>query len=359
MLFLDFETRSTVDLGKCGADVYSKHPSTEILCMGYAFDEGPIEIWTPKSEEPFDVFLFAAVEREDVSRATAQNCFIAHNAAFEISIWNHVGVTKYGFPPVRTNQFMCTLSMAYAMALPGKLEGAAAALGIENGKDIPGHRLMLQLAQPRDALPDGTFTWWEDDQKFERLYQYCRQDVAVEREIFKRLMKLSDEEQKVWLLDQEINSRGIQVDLKAVNAAIELVKSEKNRLDSSIRHITNNAVATCTATAQLTNWLRFRGVELSGVAKSDVATLLEKDGLPDDCRSALLLRQEAAKTSTAKLEMMRDGVGSDGRIRGLTQYHGASTGRFAGRRIQVHNFPRPKISQDEIENVFEILEAVE
>src|SRR3954462_7852810 len=223
---------------------------------GFAFDDEPVEIWTPKRQDPLDVFLACAVEPSVDGGSTAQPIFIAHNAPFEIAIWNGVGVEKYGFPPIVPEQFMCTMAMAYAMALPGSLDGASAAVGIKDGKDMAGHRLMMQLSQPRDEI-DGKVTWWEDEVKFERLYNYCAKDVAVERELYKRLVKLSESERKVWLLDQKINSRGVTIDRKAVSAAIRLVKNEKDRCDTDMRRVTNGAVASCNATAQLTNWLRF------------------------------------------------------------------------------------------------------
>lgn len=344
MIFLDFETRSTVDLTKCGAHVYAAHPSTDIMCMGYAFDDEPVEMWNPSTDPPLDLLLNAETTP-----------IVAHNAAFEIEIWNTVGVKKYGFPPLKPENFICTMAAAYAMALPGSLEKAAAALGIEDGKDVKGHRLMLQLSQPRSLEADGSPVWWEGEDKFKRLYEYCAKDVAVEREVYKRVVPLSEKEREVWFLDQEINQRGITVDVRAVRAAIRLVQAEKTRLDSEMRRVTGNQVATCSAVAQLKDWLKFRGFETAGIAKADVTELLDRTDLPTDIRTVLTLRQEAAKTSTAKLEMLISGLGKDGRIRGLYQYHGANTGRFAGRRFQGHNLPRPMNSQEVIESVFEIL----
>ncbi len=381
MIFLDFETRSSVDLPKQGLHIYASHPSTEILCACYAFDDGPVQLWKKGDFEPYDLF-FEIAERQSICIAEQQMrmvvekgtaaelglsppptlvahnaplpTIVAHNAPFELAIWNGVGVKKYGWPRIEVSDFLCTMAMAYAMALPGSLEKASAAVGIEGGKDMAGHRVMMQLSQPKDEI-DGKIVWYDDAAKFQRLYEYCAKDVETERELYKRLVHLSPEERKVWLLDHEINNRGVQIDLKSVAAAIALVKAEKIRLDAEIRIVTSNQVATCTATAQLKAWLKSMGVECDGVAKADVLALLES-AIPDACKAALLLRQEAAKTSTAKLEAMVKGAGSDGRVRGLTQYHGASTGRFSGRRLQVQNFPRPMISQQDIEHVFEILE---
>jgi DNA polymerase len=347
-LHADFETRSTVDLKTSGADVYARHPSTDINCFGFAFDEEPPIII--KRGEP----LPKRVEEQIRSGGT----LIAHNAAFELVIWNNVCVPKYGWPKLNANQCECTMAMSYAMAIPASLEKAAAAMGINQQKDMTGQRVMLQLARPRDTAPDGSPIWWEEKdapEKFEKLYAYCKQDIEVERELKKRLMQLSPKEKTVWLLDQKINQTGVRVDIKAVRAAIGIIELEKKRLDLAIRDVTNNAVATCTAVAQLTDWIKFQGIDLDGVAKADILYLLSKDHLPEPVRQALLLRQEAAKSSTAKLNSMLNRVCPDGRIRGIFQYHGAATGRWAGRGIQPQNFPRNSISQDDIEGVFKIL----
>lgn len=344
----DFETRSACDLKTAGADVYARHPSTEILCFGFKFDDEPTELI--KKGEPLPQRVTTHIQ--------SGGTFIAHNAPFELAIWNHTCVPKYGWPSLSVEQTFCTMAMAYSMALPGSLEKAAAATGIDQQKDMAGSRIMLQLAQPREILPWGEIVWWEDPVKFERLYEYCKQDILVEAELYKRLLKLSDSERKIWLLDQKINQRGIQIDIKAANAAIEMVELEKKRFDMEIQKVTDNYVPTCNATKCLTDWIRFQGVSVDGVAKSDVIDLLANENLPEKVRKALLLRQEAAKSSTAKLKSMLSRADETGRVRGIFQYHGAGTGRWAGRGIQPQNFPRNVISQKEIEDVFEILERV-
>jgi DNA polymerase len=343
----DFETRSAANLKKCGAHAYAADLTTDILCMGYANEGGPVQIWHPGLYPDLPHFFD---EIDDVT-------LIAHNAPFEHSIWNFVGVRRYGFPEIKIENMVCTMAMAYAMALPGSLDNAAAAMGLAHQKDMQGRRIMLQLSQPREIL-NGEPTWWTDSVKFERLYNYCKQDVQVERELYKRLLQLSPREREVWLMDQRINERGVAVDLPLVHTALQLVETEKVRLDQRMKQVTQNSVVSCRATGQLTDWLSWRGVDVKGVAKSDIIYLLEQK-IPEDCREALELRQQAAKTSTAKFEAMVQSSGIDRRIRGLFQYHGSSTGRWAGRRIQPQNFPRPKLSQKEIDGVFELLEGVD
>lgn len=346
VLFIDFETRSACDLKKAGSHLYAAHPSTEVLCLGYAFGGEPPRIYVPGSDShPHDVIEHVAALRP----------VVGHNiGGFEIPVWNEVLAKRRGWPKLYADQCRDTMAQAYACGLPGSLEGAAAALGIEKQKDMAGHRIMLQLSQPR-AIDEvsGKITWREDAQKFQTLINYCLQDVEVEREVWRRLPRLSAEEQKLWELDQRINSRGVYIDGLRARKAAKLIDFEKTRLDKEMRRVTGNAVATCTAVGQLTDWLRFRGVETEGVAKSDVLSLLDRQELPEDCRAALELRQEAAKSSTAKINAMLGSSAQDGRVRGTLQYHGATTGRWAGRKIQVQNFPRPSLSQSEIVDVIE------
>jgi DNA polymerase len=338
----DFETRSAVDLKACGADVYARHDSTDILCFAYAFDDGPVELIRLGDPLPNEIKL----------HLLDGGIFVAHNAAFELAIWNYVCARKYNWPKLKPEQCRCTMVMAYAMAIPGSLEKSAAAMGIDQQKDLAGQRVMMQLSQPKEVLQceDGTpfYHWFTDPEhpeKFEKLYEYCKQDIRVEQELFKRLMKLSPSEQKLWEIDQRINQRGVYVDLPAVEAAIKLVEGEKVRLDQAMREATENQVATCTASTQLKKWIISEGFETEGVAKAHVDELLKNPALPEKIKKAVLLRQEAAKSSTAKLVAMKDGACADSRIRGLFQYHGASTGRWAGRRIQPQNFPRSKLDQ--------------
>jgi len=339
VVHLDFETRSACDLRKAGAYVYSKHPTTEVLCVGLAR-----ETREPQVEHPANI------------RWPWPHQFIAHNAAFELAIWNNVCVPRYGWPPLTPDRITCTMVMAYSMGLPGGLDDASAAVGIEVGKDMAGKRVMMQLCRPKTEDP---LTWYEPDKyvdKFEQLYAYCAQDVKVERELFHRLRQLSPYERGVWELDQKINQRGIGIDVQAVTIARELVEMEKSRLNNLMEQLTGGFVPTCTANTALLRWIRGKGIKAKGVAKADISEILRSNP-PRDIRMALQLRREAAKTSTAKLKAMLESAGEDGRIRGTLQYHGASTGRWAGRKLQVQNFPRPKLAQDDIEWVINLLKG--
>jgi len=330
ILTIDFETRSPVDLKTAGLHNYATDPRTEVLCLGWAVDDGPVHIWAHGEYDP-------EFERDVLLHISEGLPVVAHNSSFELAVWN--GVLARQYPEVgelKPGQCLDTMAMAYALGLPGSLDKASAAVGLEMEKDMAGHRLMMSMGKPK---ADGTYR--EDPESLQRLYEYCKRDVEVERELYKRLLKLSPTEQELWVLDQKINQRGLYVDTQAIKAAMQIVEKAQARLNSAIRKVTNGAVATCTATGQLKDWLVARGVEVQGVAKSDVLDALSLDDLPPDARRALELRQEAGKSSTAKLKAMLESAGSDSRIRNTMQYHGAATGRWAGRRIQIQNYPRP------------------
>lgn len=345
-LHIDMETRSDVDLGNCGVHVYAESPNTDIVCMAYAFGDGPIELW--KLGEPFPIDVQFHLQDKGA-------VVVAHNAPFEWELWNKVGVKKYGWPVLPIEQIHCAMATGYAMGLPGKLEKVAPAVGLTIEKDMQGNRIMLMLSKPKsfgDVYLEkengdmdyhyGPIYWQyaEAPEKFERMYAYCKNDVEVERQAGTRMLQLNPAERELWLLDHKINQRGVYIDVPAVKAAIEIIDLEKHRLIEEIQKVTNNQVATPSSTKQFKDWLISQGMQTDGVAKSDIIELLASPNLPAHVKRALHIRQEAAKSSTAKLTAMLNKVSSDGRVKGLAQYHGASTGRWAGRGIQVQNFPR-------------------
>jgi len=340
----DFETRSEVDLKEVGLDVYARHPSTDVWCFGWAREDESPHIWFPTKH--YDDLWEGGLEGITI---------VAHNAPFELAIWNHICVPRYGWPPLRPEQTRCTMAMAYAMALPGSLENASAALGLTQQKDMAGHRLMMQMSRPRAIEPDGTVVWWDDFDKQMQLAEYCKQDVRTEQALCKRLLQLSPSEQALWELDYKINQRGIYIDRTAVTTAMWVVKKEVERLNGEMQKATNGEVCAATEVATMTKWIQSRGVPIEGLAKADVIDALKLDYVPEDVRKALLIRQEAGQTSTAKLHTMVTCLNEDHRARGLLQYHAAGTGRWGGRRIQVQNLPRPSIPHETIEQVIDVL----
>lgn len=369
---LDFETRSACDLKKSGAHLYAAHESTDVLCMAYRFDNGPVQLWT--LGQKFPLALAKAIKKG----AT----IIAHNAQFEHLIWNLCAVPKYGWPPLPIEAMDCTMIRAYAMGLPGTLQNASRAVGLKAEKDMKGHRIMLQLSQPREVCEEtGKITWWlEKDStpkmdiraKFKHLYRYCIQDVIVECELDKRLLPLSESEKQLWFIDQKINARGVHCDVSTVKVALKVIELEKKRLNKKMSELTEGEVGTCNSHLGLKKWVNRHKMlnpnfdfvdptqpfhfQCDSVDKTSVADMLEMEMVPANVKTVLKVRQEAAKNSTAKLKAMVAGADSKGRVRGCFQFLGAaSTGRWSGRRIQLHNMPRPTIKQDKIEKIIAYL----
>ena len=337
MLFIDFETRSAVNLRAAGLHKYAADPTTGIWCLAFAVDDGPVQLLTEDQ--------LRAPHRELVRLIDAGTPVYGHNVAFEFHIWNEILHTWHGWPPLAREQCYCTMAEAYAMGLPGGLDAAAAALQLPVTKSTSGASVMRDLSRATKASATPA--------KLSALYDYCRQDVEVERQLYGRMLRLSGAERAAWLLDQEINDRGVYIDLDAVAKGLALIDVESARLNAEMVAATDGAVGACTNVGQLADWLTDNGAITASVAKPYLRQLLTQP-LPDNIRRACELRLEAGKSSTAKLEAMRASAGDDGRARGLFQYHAAHTGRWGGRRIQPQNLPRP----DAISALDDIVDAV-
>jgi DNA polymerase len=331
-LHIDFETRSVVDLKKFGLDVYANHPSTDAWCMAWAFDDEPVNIW--KMGEP--------LPQRIVEHVRAGGKVVGHKVDFEWTIWNIVMKKKYGWPTLKLSQLECTMARAYAMALPGSLDKLAKALNVNVRKDMGGRGVMMKLCKPRKIEDDGTIIWWTDAALHERQYKYCMIDVEVERACDAQMYPLSDSEHALWQLDLRINQRGIRVDRKAIKSTLRLVARETKRLDKCMSDATGGSITAVNQAKALLEWCQAAKVDIKQLRKNDVKDILEMPDLPYEVREALEIRSNSAKISVTKLETMDNMTLVDGRARGQFQYHGATTGRAAGRGIQLHNLPRPE-----------------
>jgi DNA polymerase len=338
VLHLDVETRSTVDLKKAGKHRYFEHPSTALWNFSYKFESGKRGRWVEGQPMPADV----------VAHVAAGLPVKAHNAAFEIGAWNTALPRQVGpLPPLRPEQCDCTMARAAILALPLSLGDLAKVFGAPE-KDQEGHRLMMKMCRPRSVAEDGTVTWWNDPALIERQALYCDRDVDAEEGVDKLLPPLSADEREVWLLDQEINDRGVQLDVPFISKALAAVEEAKKRADKEIWRLTNGAVTACTQVAKIIEWLNTRGIIATSIAKGEVEELiLRGHNLGDPViEQVLLLRRAAAKSSTSKFKAMLTSVCADGRGRGALQYSGAGTGRWAGRLWQPQNLPRVDEDRD-------------
>lgn len=353
VLHIDFETRSTLDLREVGLHRYARHPTTDVWCMSFALGEQhDPELWN-QGDFPCRVMDGGVI----ANHVTSGGAVMAHNAPFELEIWNQIMVPRYGWPELKPEQTYCTMAMAYAMGLPGNLEDAALAMGLSVLKDAEGRALMLRMARPR-SKPGAPLVWWDEPEKLARLYAYCQQDVRVERELHKRLMPLSAQERKVWLLDYKINQRGVALDMDSVRGAVKLAEIVKEKGNAELAVITNGAVQTVSAVAAFKQWLEQQnGRPFESLAKQEVVDFLAEGNLTPASERALTLRQEIGKASTAKFDVMLNRAGDDNRLRQMYQYHGAGTGRWAGRAVQTHNLPRNMPKAEAVERIMELVRA--
>jgi DNA polymerase len=345
---IDFETRSAVDLRKTGVYKYAADQSTDIWCMAYKAPwSDDVLVWQPG--DAVDPYL------EDWIRAGG--LLSAWNANFERTIWNEIMVGRYQWPDTRINQWRCTMAQASAMGLPRALGQAAAVLGVEEQKDKTGAALMLRMARPRKVNADGSYTWWNTKGKIEALVAYCRQDVRTELSVAEVLNAMPDAERRLYQLDQRINDRGVALDVDLVHRVKALAGNASVEIDAEIQRLTKGQVKAATNGMDLVAWLNSHGIATKSVDKQTVARLLTSDKLHPVIRQVLLLRQNGAKSSTAKYDAMLHAVNADGRMRGLLVYHGAATGRWSGKLVQPQNFPRPQKKQHELDEIIAKLKA--
>jgi DNA polymerase len=343
-VFLDFETRSKVDLKKHGQSRYARDASTEVMCLAYQIDSGPVELWLPGDPDPYWLW---------------NDCYTchAHNAPFEIAIFTHVCGPRMGWPVPPIGDWRCTAARCAAAGLPRSLDGASKALGLPHEKDDKGHRLMLKLSKPRRATKHDKSVWHEKPEELQRLYDYCKQDVVVERAIHDATPPLTEFEQQVWELDWRINEAGVPVDVEHARAAIATFKAHQKRLNAELKELTGGEVSTAGQTEKLGLWLMDRGVNLPYTAKDKpclnkavVSAVLQRRDLSGEARRAVEIRQELARSSVKKYEAIVNRADEDGRIRGVHLYCGAMrTGRWAGRGIQPQNLPRDKMPDSQVE----------
>jgi DNA polymerase len=233
--------------------------------------------------------------------------------------------------------------MALAVGLPARLSAAADALELCNRKDAAGERLMHQLSKPRRARQgeDSNNTYWfEDQERLDRLYDYCRQDVEVERELYERLPALSPAEHTLWTLSSEINRRGFCVDRKFAEAARRVAQAAAPEIDAELAEITGGAVTAINQVARLLAWLTPQGYAGS-LDRKAIEKQLENDDLPAAVQRVLELRLGGAQAAVKKIDALLARAGDDNRVRGAFRYHGASTGRWAGEGFQPQNLKRP------------------
>lgn len=331
---IDFETRSLLPIADYGVSKYAQDLSTEVLCMGYAIDGGEVQLWTPKQQ--FPVFPKKAI-------------YVAHNATFELSIVQHVlhAMGVMGIP-YDAAQWECTAARAVYYGIDRGLGAAAKrVLGPSFQKDPKGDELIKLLCVP---MKNGTFN--DDPEMLQRLYDYCKQDVVVERELDKVLPPLPDMERIAWRLNHECNQRGMPIDRGYCEGSHQVVLSAGADLGGQLYELTYDGiddpkksatVKTPKQTAKMLQFLNRQGVNIGNLQAATVTEALKDQGLPEAARKVLEIRQIGSSAAVGKLPTIVRLCEKDDRIRGAFTYYGAdASGRFSSWGAQFHNWKKMK-----------------
>lgn len=341
-LAVDIETFSPVDLKTSGVYKYAESPDFEVLLFAYAYDDGPVKIVDLASGE----FIPQKVRRDLVNPEVTKTAF---NASFERTCLG----AKFNLH-LSPEEWDCTMIRAAVCGLPLSLEKAAEVLNLPQQKDAGGKALIRYFSLPcKPTKANGGRTRnlpHHDPVKWEAFKKYCIRDVETERGVRKAtaFYRISTVERRLWKLDQEINDRGIGVDLPFVLNAISLDIVNRERLTTEAIHLTG--LDNPNSAAQLKTWLTAEMplTDLDKLRKEDIPNLLTEARTyvgGDTIKRVLELRGEMSKTSVKKYTAMLNGVCADGRVRGLLQFYGANrTGRWAGRLIQVQNLPKNQLN---------------
>ncbi|NLY20698.1 MAG: DNA polymerase [Tissierellia bacterium] len=332
-LSIDIETYSDEPIGKTGLYKYAQSDAFEILLFAYSIDFGEVHLIDLAQGEEIPRDIIDALNNEGVTKH-------AYNAPFEWYCLNRAGYET------AIEQWQDTMFHGLYCGYTAGLEATGKALGLPSDKQklSAGKALIRYFCVPCNPtrsngqrnrnLPAHDLDRWE------LFKEYCIQDVITEMEIYNRLrlFPIPEKEQKSWIRDIKMNSKGIMVDVDFINSVLyinDVIDTEMLQEAISITKLDNP-----NSTAQLLPWLNERGIEMENMQKGTVSSELEKD-LPEDIKRVLEIRQELSKTSIKKYVAMDVAKGKDNRVRGLLQFYGANrTGRWAGRLVQMQNLPR-------------------
>lgn len=343
-LAIDIETYSSVSLQKCGVYAYASSPDFEILLFGYAWDDGPVEVIDMASGQKLSQELQDALYDPEILKT-------AFNASFERTCLSaFMGRVA---PP---EQWSCTAVMARELGLPGSLEMVGQVIGLpeDKQKSKTGKALIRYFSIPCKATKvNGGRTRnlpQHDPDRWKLYVEYNRQDVEAERAIRHRLQKFPvlASEQDLYVIDQNINDRGVGVDTTLAAKAVEIDQIVKARLLDEAKDLTG--LDNPKSATQLKSWIEeVSGYEVESLNKKMIGAV--RTGTDNEAVHAMLdIRQGLSKTSTEKYSAMLRTVCPDGRIRGLTQFCGAArTGRWAGRLVQMQNLPQNKMPDKDLD----------
>lgn len=334
-LSIDIETYSSVNLAKSGVYRYVEAPDFEILLFGCSADGGPVRVVDLACGEKIPADILGALTDESVTKW-------AFNAGFErVCLSRYIGLPTGEY--IAPSSWRCSMIWAATMGLPLSLEGVGAVLGLEKQKLTEGKELIKYFCQPcAPTKANGQRARnypYHASEKWSAFKKYNARDVETEMSIQARLAKypVPDSTWEEYHLDQEINDRGVALDMTLAQAAIAIDGRSRSELTTAMKKLTE--LDNPNSVQQMKQWLADNGLETDTLGKKAVAELLKT--APPELAEVLALRQQLAKSSVKKYQAMENAVCADGRARGMFQFYGANrTGRWAGRLIQMQNLPQ-------------------
>lgn len=367
MLVTDFETRSRVNLKAAGAWRYATDPSTEVICCGFKLGERrwmwhSLDIYGDDADALFPPWLVEAIEN---------NLLAAFNAAFDRLIWEHVAVPRNNFPPVSLNRWYCVASLARINALPGNLDDASRAINPNIRKDHRGAALIRKLCIPRG---DGTFD--EDSKSLHEMAAYCAQDLEATDNVIKNCRPMLQSEHHDWQVNERVNAHGITIDSWLATNAVRYAYDEAQEIAAELNRLTNGRITKHTQSQRIRDYaketledcgapldamVRYKdGVKKYSIDKAARAQLLDRAqelDLPFVLVRVLELTDDGSRSSVAKFQRMLNMASPvDNRVRGAFIHAGAGqTQRFSSRGLQLHNMVRACWTEDETENVADLM----
>ena len=352
-LSIDLETRSSIDLGKCGVYKYASSPDFDILLFGVSVNGGPVEVYDLACGDTVPREILTALTDERVTKW-------AYNCNFErvcLSVWVRRNYPQYfrsyGIDVDSVQNYFdpyswkCALVWAAYNGLPLSLEKVGAVLGFEDQKLKEGKELIKYFCCPcKPTKSNGGRTWnlpQHAPEKWKLFKKYNARDVQVEQQIQERLRNypVPDFVWDEYHLDQEINDRGIMIDQNMVGEALRI--DELSKTDLMDRMQKKTGLSNPNSVIQMKEYLEQKGMEVESLGKKDVTAMLKT--VPEDLAEVLSLRLQLAKSSVRKYQAMQNAVCPDGRCRGMFFFYGANrSGRWAGRLIQLQNLPQNHMS---------------
>lgn len=337
---IDIETYSDQNLAKTGVYRYCESENFELLLFAYSVDSEPVKVVDLANGEKIPDEILSALTDDSVTKW-------AFNAAFE-----RICLSRFlGFPTgeyLNSKGWRCSMVWAATMGLPLSLEGIGTVLGLEKQKLTEGKELIKYFCQPCIATKtNGGRTRnlpIHAPDKWEMFKKYNIRDVETEMGIQHKLRKfpVHDEVWTEYHIDQEINDRGVGLDMVLVRQAIEMDNRSREELTANLKSITG--LENLNSVIQMKQWLSDNGIKTDSLDKKTVSKLLKS--APENLADVLTIRQQIAKSSVRKYQAMKNAVCADNRARGMFQFYGANrTGRWAGRLIQMQNLPQNHIAE--------------